>query len=132
MKKSELYQLIREEIKKTLEEGYASDVGWAKKIRDKERKAVNKYRKEAHTYFNTYSAALNYVRKEVEKKYDIDEDDWFNQLSVGGKPSMGKTKKGIGIELIDKKTGKAPGKKKLHVQVYGMESGKYELNWYIS
>ena len=106
MKKSELRQLIREEIKNIL--------------------------KEAQTYFNTYSAALDYVRKNVEKQYDIDEDDWFNQLSVGGKPKTGQTKKGIGIDIFDKKTGKAPGKKKLHVQVYGMESGKYELNWYIS
>jgi len=88
--------------------------------------------KEEQVYFNTYSDALNNVRKNVEKKYDIDEDDWFNQLSVGGKPSVGKTKKGIGIDIFDKNTGKAPGKKKLHVQVYAMENGKYELNWYIS
>lgn len=132
MKKSDLRQIIKEEIKKIIEEGYASDVGWAKKIRDKERKAVNKYRKEAQTYFNTYSDALSHVRKEVEKKYKIDEDDWFNQLSVGGRPKEGQTKKGIGIDIFDKKTGKAPGKKKLHIQVYGMENGKYELNWYIS
>ena len=106
MKESELRQIIKEE--------------------------VIKYLTEQQIYFNTYSDALSNVRKEVEKKYNIDEDDWFNQLTTGGKPKDGKTKKAIGIDIFDKKTGKTPGKKKLHVQVYAMENGKYELNWYIS
>lgn len=46
-------------------------------------------------YFKTFSAAVSYAKEKAEKKYDIDEDDWFNQLSVGGKPGEGKTKKAI-------------------------------------
>lgn len=81
-------------------------------------------------YFDTFSAAVQYARLEAEKKgYVIDENDWFNRVSTGpGKPSVGETTR-FSVALT--KNG-IPQNKQLSVQVYGMRSGRYELNFYIS
>lgn len=81
-------------------------------------------------YFDTFSAAVQYARLEAEKKgYVIDENDWFNRVSTGpGKPSVGETTR---LSIALKKNG-IPQNKQLSVQVYGMRSGRYELNFYIS
>lgn len=84
------------------------------------------------TYFKTFTAAADYARKEAEKRgFEIDEDDWQDQIALGGRynrsrPSEGETHKWT-IGLLKK--GK-PNKKALHIQVYGMKD-KYELNFYI-
>jgi len=82
------------------------------------------------TYFKTFTAAVQYAESYTKKKgYEIDEDDWAQQITLGrGKPGVGKTFK-ASIELI--KNGK-PSKKNLQMQVYGMDSGNYELTFYIS
>lgn len=64
--------------------------------------------------------------------YEIDEDSWWREVATGGRytrgrPGIGKTHK-FAVDLL--KNGK-PQRKKLQFQVYGMESGKYELNAYI-
>lgn len=81
-------------------------------------------------YFDTFSAAVQYARLEAENKgYVIDESDWFNRVSTGpGKPSVGETTR-FSVALT--KNG-IPQNKQLSVQVYGMPSGRYELNFYIS
>lgn len=81
-------------------------------------------------YFDTFSAAVQHARIEAENKgYVIDESDWFNRVSTGpGKPSEGETTR-FSIALT--KNG-IPQNKQLSVQVYGMRSGRYELNFYIS
>jgi len=97
-----------------------------------------KYTQEAkdadNVYHNTYSSAVQYAREQAEKKYEVDEDDWWKQVSTGqGKPSGGKTIS-HSIGLTDKKTGKT-SKKNLQIQVYNMghQRGKtFELNWYIN
>ncbi len=83
------------------------------------------------TYFDTYSQAIKYALKSVEKKGFIpDEDDVWTYISVGSKkPSEGKTTKIKPIALTKKNGGKS--RKYLHIQVYGMKN-KYELNYYIS
>ena len=90
------------------------------------------HQKNDRVYFNSFTDAVSYVYDIVSKKFTIDEDDWFNQIAVGGKPKKGQTKKGI-IGLIDKKT-KKPFKKSLAVQVYnrGTRTNEFELNWYIN
>lgn len=79
-------------------------------------------------YHNTYSsavdAALEYARS---KGYEVNDDDVWNQISVGPKkPSEGVTNK-ASISLM--KDGK-PQRKMLHIQIYGMKT-RYELNAYI-
>ena len=76
-------------------------------------------------FYSATNAAIELANK---RGFEVDEDDWFNQVSTGPKkPGKGKTNS-YHIELT--KNGKSV-KKKLHFQVYGMESGKYELNAYV-
>ena len=85
-------------------------------------------------YYKSASEAADTARKYAEKKgFDIDENDWQTQIALGGKhnrlrPGVGKTHKfSIGLS----KNGK-PQKKMLHISLYGMSSGKYELTQYIN
>lgn len=86
------------------------------------------------TYFNSFTEAAEEAAKVAEKQgYQIDEDDWFRQVGTGGRysrsrPSIGDTHR-FTVELH--KRGK-PARQALHFQVYGMKSGKYELNAYVS
>ena len=88
-----------------------------------------KSKKDYELYHKTYSDAVQHAADVAKKQgYEIDQDSWDSEISFGQrKPSKGKTvsKK---VELT--KGGKSQ-KKKLHIQVYGMDSGKYELNMYI-
>lgn len=69
--------------------------------------------------------AIDYASK---KGYKVDDSDWFTQVSTGPrKPSPGGTNR-YSVEVT--RMG-FPSNKKLHFQVYGMESGKYELNAYL-
>jgi hypothetical protein len=88
----------------------------------------------ADTYFNSATDAVMFARKQAEKKgYEIDSEDWNSQITMGGKynrtrPSVGKTHS-FSIGLL--KGGK-PQRKNLVISLYGMESGKFELNHYIN
>ena len=90
---------------------------------------MNKEAKE-QLYHNSFSAAVQHAIKQVEKKgYQVDDDDWQRKVASGpSKPSAGKTNR-YTVDLM--KNGK-PVKQKLQMQVYGMDSGKYELNMYVS
>jgi len=81
-------------------------------------------------YHNSFSAAVQHAIKQAQKKgYEVDEEDWQRKVASGpSKPSAGKTNR-YAVNLM--KNGK-PVKQKLHMQVYGMDSGKYELNMYVS
>jgi len=84
-------------------------------------------------YHKTYSDAVQHAVNHVFDKmgYEVDSQDFFNKVSSGPrKPSPGKTNS-FSIDLFDKRTGK-PVRQKLHMQVYGMDSGKYELNMYVA
>ena len=91
--------------------------------------------KAPETYFDTYSSAVSAVYEYVESKgYKIDDDDWFREVTIGGKPKVGETKTsmGIGLSKNDK-----PLRKCLHIQVFRIEmpthlNDRFELNWYIS
>jgi len=80
-------------------------------------------------YHNTFTAASQAALDLAKKKgFEVDEDDWFNQVSTGPKkPSKGKTNRYV-VKVTKK--GKDT-KKRLAFQVYGMDSGKYELNAYV-
>jgi hypothetical protein len=84
------------------------------------------------TYFNTYSAAVQYAREQIEDRgFDIDEDDWWSSVTIGpGKPSPGEyTKHSLEIYKNGKKQ-----RKMLQIQVYNRETkgNEYELNYYIN
>lgn len=84
-------------------------------------------------YHKTYSAAVQHAINHVFDKmgYEVDSQDFFNKVSSGPrKPSPGKTNS-FSIDLFDKRTAK-PVRQKLHMQVYGMDNGKYELNMYVA
>ena len=79
-------------------------------------------------YHNTYSSAVDAALEYAKSKgYEINDDDVWNEISVGPKkPSEGVTNKAsIGLT----KDGK-PQRKMLHLQIYGMKN-RYELNTYI-
>lgn len=80
-------------------------------------------------YHNSYTSAIETAREWAEKQgFEIDNEDAFTKIGVGPKkPSEGKTNR-FSIQLT--KDGKEQ-RKQLHIQVYGMSSGKYELNCYI-
>ena len=86
------------------------------------------------TYFKAAYEAAEYAREMAEKKgYEIDEDDWRTQIGMGGKhnrlrPGVGKTHSfTVGLT----KNGK-PQRKALNISLYGMDSGSYELTYYIN
>ena len=86
------------------------------------------------TYFKTAGEAVEFAKTKAEKKgFEIDEDDWNNQITHGGRysrlrPSVGKTHS-FQIGLLKK--GK-PQRKGLSISLFGMDSGNYELTYYIN
>lgn len=86
-------------------------------------------KKSYELYFETLAQALNEAENYAKKNgYEIvDVDKEFFQFGIGG-ISYGETKRGT-FELT--KDG-MPVRKKLQVQIYRMDSGRYELNQYIA
>ena len=80
-------------------------------------------------YHKTFTSAAKAAEDLAKKRgFEVDEDDWFNQVSTGPKkPGKGKTNRYI-VKVT--KNGKET-RKRLAFQVYGMDSGKYELNAYV-
>ena len=77
-------------------------------------------------YSNAISEMTDYIQK---NGYLYNEDEFFNTVTTGpGKPQEGKTHR-FSLQMFkgDKET-----KKNIQVQIYGYETGKFELNMYIS
>lgn len=87
----------------------------------------------ADTYFESFTGAVEHVLRTVKKKgFEVDDEDWFSKVALGGRygrgrPSRGKTHS-FSVRLL--KNGKET-RTKVHFQVYGMKD-TYELNMYIS
>lgn len=81
-------------------------------------------------YHSTFTSAVADAREVAERRgYTIDEDDWSREITFGkGKPRIGQSFR-FSVQLL--KNNK-PSNHKLIINVYGMESGKFELNTYIS
>ena len=78
-------------------------------------------------YFNTQSEALNVAFEEANRKgYKVDEPQniWTEHVAYG------KTVK-YTLNLIVERTGN-PARKCLHISLYRMDSGRYELTHYIN
>ena len=86
------------------------------------------------TYFNSSTDAVQYAKLESEKKgFEINQQDWYTKINLGGiysrlRPNEGESRTFI-IGLI--KNGKEQ-KKCLSITLYGMQSGKIELTFYIN
>jgi hypothetical protein len=99
------------------------------KLKDLIKEASN-----SDTYFNTATDAVEFARTQAEKKgFEIDSQDWNSEITMGGRysrtrPGVGKTNS-FSVGLL--KGGK-PQRKNLNISLYGMESGKFELTYYIS
>lgn len=112
--KNEIRDIIREEVRKVISE-------------------KGKYPLYHDSFTSAAETALDYAESQG---YEVDEDDWQREVALGGggstsgraRPSKGKTSR-FTVGLI--KNGK-PQRKNLNFQVYGMDSGKYELNVYIN
>jgi hypothetical protein len=86
-----------------------------------------------NTYFPTYSSAVQYALGEASKRFALDAEDIYREISLGGKPQEGTTKSVI-IRLYHKQSN-ALQKRALSIQVFAMDCVKketYELNWYIA
>ena len=86
----------------------------------------NKYQ----IYHKSYTDAINTALEYAESKgFEYDKEETATKIGMGPKkPSDGKTNR-FSLNLM--KDGKIQNKQ-LHIQVYGMGDGKYELNTYIS
>ena len=97
---------------------------------------INPYRKAVlnDTYFHSFSEAVEYAREVAESRgFTIDEVDWANSITFGGKysrsrPSVGDTHS-FSIGLLKRNK---PVLQALQIIVYGMPSGSYELTHYIN
>ena len=80
------------------------------------------------TYFNTQSAALQFVYDtiDMENHYEIvyPENIWTEHVAYGSVVTYN-------LPLKVKRTGN-PAKKYLHITLYRMDSGRYELTYYKS
>lgn len=94
------------------------------------KKIFKEAKSDYEVYHNSYTNAINTAREYAEKQgYQINDDDAFRKIGMGPKkPSEGKTNR-FSVELL--KDGQ-PQKKLLHIQVYGMGNGRYELNTYVA
>tara|TARA_Y100000782_G_scaffold85538_1_gene92762 strand:+ start:150 stop:1835 length:1686 start_codon:yes stop_codon:yes gene_type:complete len=97
---------------------------------NKDQAGIEEARKPYDIYHPTFSAAVQHAKDHTKKAhgFDVDQDSWDREVTFGQrKPSPGKT----AIKKVNlTKDGKSV-KKRLHMQVYGMDSGKYELNKYV-
>ena len=97
---------------------------------NKAQAGIEEARKPYDIYHPTFSAAVQHAKDHTKKAhgFDVDQDSWDREVTFGQrKPSPGKT----AIKKVNlTKDGKSV-KKRLHMQVYGMDSGKYELNKYV-
>ena len=120
----ERYQRIPKTGWRSISEGNVNEES-TEKLEEK-RKSKSDY----EIYHDSYTSALSEVLDLVDRNgYKVNDDLWFTKVSTGPrKPSAGKTNS-FTLEL--EKDGK-PTRKVVSFQVYGLESGRYELNAYIS
>jgi hypothetical protein len=83
-------------------------------------------------YHPTYTAAISTALDSAEELgYSYDENEYFDTVAVGtSRPKVGETSR-FSLRLRHNSMKASDADVYLHVQVYGMESGVYELNFYI-
>lgn len=110
------------------EEGFEMGIG-ENKIKVKDLRKLIRESINDETYFPTLSEALDQVNKKaVSKGYDEINPDEFFQFGMGG-ISYGETKR-KSFSLT--KNGIPVPKRMMHVAIYRMDSGTYELTCYIA
>jgi hypothetical protein len=112
----------------------ASNRGDLQVLRPTSKSESIKEASDSDTYFNTATDAVEFARNQAEKKgYEIDPQDWNYEITMGGRYS--RTRPGVG-KTHSFKVGLLKGgkyqRKQLNISLYGMESGKFELTYYIN
>jgi|TARA_R110000851_G_scaffold270161_2_gene422825 hypothetical protein len=98
-----------------------------KEIQERKSAIQTEGKHDHEVYHNSLSESLSEVERFVsEKGYEVNQDELF-QFGIGG-VSYGQTKK-YAFELT--RQGE-PAKNMINVQIYRMDSGKYELNMYLN
>ena len=103
-----------------------------KKEKKEEEVVVEAKKGNYELYHDTMSGALQHALQVAldKHKWEVDAEDWFQKVNMGPKkPSKGKTNS-YSLSGYEYPSGK-PSRKRLHAQVYAMDSGKYELNMYV-
>ena len=103
-----------------------------KKEKEEEEEVVEAKKGNYELYHDTMSGALQHALQVAldKHKWEVDAEDWFQKVNMGPKkPSKGKTNS-YSLSGYEYPSGK-PTRKRLHAQVYAMDSGKYELNMYV-
>jgi hypothetical protein len=115
------------DTKKEVEDYFKKNEKDALKHLGKLRESINEAK--FPIYHNSYTSAIDSALDWANKSgFDYDKEETAQKIGLGPKkPSDGKTNR-FSIELS--KGGKEQ-RKQLHIQVYGMGNGKYELNAYI-
>jgi hypothetical protein len=115
------------DTKKEVEDYFKKNEKDALKHLGKLRESINEAK--FPIYHNSYTSAIDSALDWANKSgFDYDKEETAQKIGLGPKkPSEGKTNR-FSIELS--KGGKEQ-RKQLHIQVYGMGNGKYELNAYI-
>lgn len=79
-------------------------------------------------HHDSYSSSVKETIRVINARgFEVSDDEIFERISVGGKPGVGETKR-ISLEIT--KNGKVQ-RAAAQVQVYGLDSGRFELNFYI-
>jgi len=101
--------------------------------RMRELAGINEGKHNYKTNHKSFTSAVEEVLNFVEKNgFTVNDSDWTSQVTFGGRTGRGRPPVGksnsfnVGLFKGDKEI-----KKQVHFQVYGLESGSYELNMYI-
>ncbi len=79
-------------------------------------------------HHDSYSSSVSETIRVIRSRgFEVSDEEIWENISIGGKPGIGETKR---VTLQITKDGKAQ-RKAAQVQVYGLESGRFELNFYI-
>ena len=85
-------------------------------------------------YYKTASEAADVARQNIESRgYKVCEDDWRTQIAHGGRYNRLRPPVGVSHSFtISLFKNDKPQRKCLHITLYGMNSGRFELVDYLN
>ena len=85
-------------------------------------------------YHKSFTSASQEARQIAENKgFAINEENWTTQVAFGGRYTRSRPEVGVSHSFsVELTKNEKVQRKHLHFQVYGMESGNFELNAYVA
>lgn len=85
-------------------------------------------------YHTSFTASAEEARRVAEQKgFVVNEENWTTEVAFGGKYTRARPSVGVSHSFSVQLTkNEKVQRKHLHFQVYGMESGNFELNAYVA